>query len=105
MMDAQTIKEDSAMRIATLIVTLRAPWVHSLKEKRTILRSLTSKLRNRFNVSVAEVDTQDVHQILTIGLACVAADSALADAILDSILSWIDENCEAERIGEVREIL
>ena len=39
-----------------MIFRLRAPWVHSLKEKRMIVKSLVAKLRNRFNVSAAEID-------------------------------------------------
>lgn len=44
------------MRIVTLELTLRANWVHSLKEKRMIIKSLLAKLKNEFNVSVAEID-------------------------------------------------
>ena len=52
------------MLIAVMTFRLHAPWVHSLKEKRMIVKSLTAKLRNRFHVSAAEVDEQDTHQII-----------------------------------------
>ena len=51
------------MRTAAMTFRLHAPWVHSLKEKRMILKSLVAKLQNKFHVSAAEVDEQDVHQI------------------------------------------
>ena len=57
------------MKIAVMIFTLRAEWVHSLKEKRMIVKSLIAKLQNKYNVSVAEVDEQDTHQIIVIGVA------------------------------------
>ena len=62
------------MTVAVLTLRLRAPWVQSLKEKRMELRSLLAKLRNKFNVSVAETDEQDTHQLLVISAAAVAAE-------------------------------
>ncbi len=52
------------MRIAVMTLRLRAPWVHSLKEKRMIVKSLVAKLQNRFHVSAAEVDEQDIHHTI-----------------------------------------
>lgn len=49
------------MTVAVLTLRLRAPWAHSLKEKRMELKSLLARLRNRFNVSAAETDEQDTH--------------------------------------------
>ena len=47
------------MNIAAMTFRLRASWVHSLKEKRMIVKSLTAQLQNRFHVSAAEIDEQD----------------------------------------------
>ena len=44
------------MNILIMEVTLRASWVHSLKEKRMVVKSIVQKLKNKFNISVAEVD-------------------------------------------------
>ena len=52
------------MKVATMTFRLHAPWVHNLKEKRMIVKSLVAKLQNKFHVSAAEVDEQDVHQII-----------------------------------------
>ena len=92
------------MMIAYMTFRLHAPWVHSLKEKRMIVRSLTAKLRGRFNVSVSETQEQDVHQIIVIGVAAIAAHSAIADSMMDEISTFVEENTEAEILGETREI-
>lgn len=49
------------MEIATITFRLHAPWVHSLKEKRMIVKSIITKVQNQFHVSVAEIDEQDIH--------------------------------------------
>ena len=93
------------MRIATIIFRLRAPWVHSLKEKRMIVKSLVAKLRNRYNVSAAEIDEQDTHQIIVIGVAAIVPHNAYADSLMEDISQFVEENTEAEIIDEEREIL
>ena len=92
------------MKIATITFRLRASWVHSLKEKRMIVKSLIAKLQNRFHVSAAEIDEQDVHQIIVIGLAAIVPHNALADSMMDEISRFVEDNCEAEILDEVREI-
>jgi uncharacterized protein YlxP (DUF503 family) len=87
------------MVIAVLKVTLRAPWVHSLKEKRSILKSLMAKIKNKYNVSVAETDAQDIHQTLVITVAAIAADRPLADSILENVQRFIENNTDAEVVG------
>jgi len=59
-------------------LTFRIPHSTSLKDKRQIRKSLIDKTRQRFNASVAEVDTQDMHQTLTIGIAVVSGETAPA---------------------------
>lgn len=91
------------MQVAVLTVTLYAPWVHSLKEKRMEVKSLVSRLKNKFNISAAEVDKQDIHQTIVIGIAAVAADHAQADSILEHVLHFIESNTEAEILLVERE--
>lgn len=92
------------MIIETLEIKLYAPWVHSLKEKRMIVKSLTAKVRNKFNVSVAEIEDQDVHQSIVLGVACVAGNTALADSIMDHVLAFLEANTEAEIVDVRREV-
>ena len=84
---------------------LRAEWVHSLKEKRMIVKSLIVKLHNKFHVSAAEIDEQDTHQIIVIGVAVIVPHNAFADRLMDEISMFIEENCEAEILDEERERL
>ena len=92
------------MKIAVVTFRLHAPWVHSLKEKRMIVKSLIAKLQNRFHVSAAETDEQDVHQIIEIGVAAIVPHHAMADSLMENISMFMEENTEAEIINEEREI-
>ena len=83
---------------------LRAPWVNSLKEKRMIVKSLTARLQNKFHVSAAEIDEQDTHQIIVIGVAAIVPHNAMADSLMESISLFVEENTDAEIIDEEREI-
>ena len=92
------------MKIAVMTFSLRALWVHSLKEKRMIVKSIIAKLQNKFHVSAAEIDEQDVHQIIVIGVAAVVPHNAMADSLMEKISLYVEENTEAEIIDEEREI-
>ena len=92
------------MNIAAMTFRLRAPWVHCLKEKRMIVKSLTAQLQNKFHVSAAETGEQDTHQIIVIGVAAVVPHSALADSLMEEISRFVEDNCEAEILDETREI-
>lgn len=92
------------MRIAVMTFRLRASWVYSLKEKRMIVKSLIAKLQNRFHVSAAEIDEQDTHQIIVIGIAAIVPHNAMADSLMEEISLFVEENTEAEIIDEEREI-
>lgn len=67
------------MLIAAAKLTLRAPWVRSLKEKRMIVQSLIARVSQKFHVSAAEVEQQDVHQTIVVGVAAVVGSAALGD--------------------------
>lgn len=92
------------MVVGTVKLRLYAPWVHSLKEKRMVVKSLCARVRNKFNVSIAEIEDQDIHQSIVLGFACVSSDNAHADRILDSIISYIEGNTEGEVIHIHREL-
>ena len=92
------------MRIAVMTFRLYAPWVHSLKEKRSIVKSLIAKLQNRYHVSAAEIDEQDTHHIIVIGVAAIVPHNAMADSLMEDISLFVEENTDAEIIDEEREI-
>jgi uncharacterized protein YlxP (DUF503 family) len=92
------------MIIGTAEIKLYAPWVHSLKEKRREVKSLVAKTRNKFNLSIAEVSEQDVHQTIVLGLSCVADSVSHANSVIESVITFIESNTEAEIIDISREI-
>jgi uncharacterized protein YlxP (DUF503 family) len=92
------------MKILTLEISLRAEWCLSLKDKRSEVKSLLAKLRNKFNVSAAEIDMQDVHKTIVIGVAAIAADNKQADSMAENIISFIEVNSEAAITDIVREV-
>ncbi len=91
------------MKIAAITFRLRAPWVHSLKEKRTIVKSLITRLQNTFHVSAAEIDEQDTHEIIVIGVAAVVPHNAMADRVAEEISRFVEDNTDAELLEEIRE--
>lgn len=92
------------MLVAYVEVTLYAPWVHSLKEKRMEVKSLLARARSKFNVSAAEADAQDVHQTIVLSFAALAANAAQADGIMDRVLKFLEANTQAEATRVQREI-
>ncbi len=78
------------MNVGICRVTLRLPENGSLKGKRQVLRSLTTRLRNKFNVAVAEVGDNESWQIATIGVTCVSNDARHAQEMLDKVVAFIE---------------
>ena len=77
-------------------LTFYIPQSTSLKDKRQIRRSLIEKTRHKFNVAIAEIDTQDVHQTLTIGIAVVSNDAAHRQNAVDEIIRFMEVHADAE---------
>ena len=92
------------IKVLVLKIKLYAPWVHSLKEKRMVVKSLLAKIRNKFQVSVAEVEMQDVHQTIVIAVAAIAAHQAQADSMEEEILRFVERRTEAEIVESETEI-
>jgi uncharacterized protein len=70
-------------------IELHIPDSQSLKDKRHILLSLKDRLRDKFNLSVAEVDGQDLWQRAVLGLACVANETRHVNQVLEQALNVI----------------
>lgn len=85
-------------------ITLYASWTQSLKEKRMVIKSIIGKISNHFNVSVAEIDAQDVHKTIVIGIAAIVDSNKRADQLEEAILNYVEMNTEAEIIDSVSEI-
>ena len=86
------------MLIYVVKVKIRMGWVHSLKEKRMVVKSICAKLKNKFNVSVAEVEEQDVHQTAVIAYTYIACNRAQGDSIYENTMNYLEENTDGEII-------
>ena len=80
-------------------LTFYIPHAQSLKDKRAVVRGVIDKTRRKFNVSVAEVDTQDAHQTLTLGIAVVSGEHAHARKMVDEITRFMERVTDAELIS------
>lgn len=89
------------MHVGVARVVLHIPETGSLKDKRMVVRSVSQRVRNRFNVAVSEVETQDTWDVATLGIACVSGDARHANEMLDNVLAFIqDERLDAD-VGAV----
>ncbi len=78
------------MRVGVCRVTIRLPENDNLKGKRRVVKSLCARVRNRFNVSIAEVGDNELWQVATLGIACVGNSDRLTDAVVGAALEYIE---------------
>ncbi len=94
------------MHVAVCRLTLRLPENHDLKGKRSAIGSLCSRIRNKFNVSVAEVDDSDAWQVAILGITCASNDAAHADKIISTVVKFITSSREeVEIIDQEQELI
>jgi uncharacterized protein YlxP (DUF503 family) len=84
------------MVLAYALFDLHLPGCRGLKEKRMIVKSLKSRIRNEFEVSAAEVGSQDLLQRASLGVAAVGVDQPPLDALLQRILRFVESNLDGE---------
>jgi uncharacterized protein YlxP (DUF503 family) len=75
-----------------LLIKLYLPNCHSLKEKRSVLKSILAKTQHQFNVSSAEVDFQDVWQSALLGFTTISNDAVMVTNTLHKIVQFIEDN-------------
>lgn len=94
------------MNVGVCRIKLRFPENLSLKGKRQVLKSITTRLRNRFNVSVAEVADNDLWQLATIGICCVSNNSRYTNQVLSKVVDFvINARLEVEVLDYEIEVL
>jgi uncharacterized protein YlxP (DUF503 family) len=94
------------MNVGVCKITLRLPENLSLKGKRQVVKSITSRVRNQFNVSVAEVDDHELWQLATIGVSCVSNSKRHANEVLSKVVDFMaNSRFEAELLNYEIEIL
>lgn len=81
-----------AIVVGLCTLDLTIPEANSLKDKRSVLKSMLEGMRNRFNVSVAEVEHQDTWRRATVGIACVSNSQTFSNQVLNKALDWVESN-------------
>ena len=94
------------MNVGICKVRLRLPENSSLKGKRQVVKSITARVQHKFNVSIAEVDDNDLWQMATIGISYVSNDQRHTNEVLSKVVNFIrDSRFEAELLDYEIEIL
>lgn len=90
--------------VGLLTIELYLAGVTSLKEKRRIIKSLIARLRNRYNISVAEVGGQECWQRATLGVSFVSGESGRVHSVLEAVVNFVEAEKAAEIISCEKEI-
>jgi uncharacterized protein YlxP (DUF503 family) len=93
------------MIVGACVVELRIHGCQSLKAKRGVVRSIVQRVRNRFNLSVAEVGGQDTWQLAVLGLAAAGSDAVAIRRLLETASDFVDDLHLAEVISVDFEVL
>lgn len=93
------------MVLAYAVFDLHLPGCRGLKEKRMIVRSLKTRIRNEFEISAAEVGGQDLLQRAQIGVAAIGPDQAPLDALLQDVLRFVEGNLDGELLDYRNEFI
>ena len=94
------------MNVGVCKISLRLPENLSLKGKRRVLKSITTRVGNQFNVAVAEVDDHDLWQLATLGICCVSNNKRYTNEVLSKVVNFIaGSRFDAEILNYEIEIL
>jgi len=88
------------MSVGVCRLKIHIPGSRSLKDKRSVVKSLIARLRKQFNLSVAEVDDHDLWQMATIGMACVSQHNNRVDEVISAAISLIERDFPTIEIVE-----
>lgn len=93
------------MTVGILKLDIHLPGNRSLKDKRRIIKSLTTRLRNNFNISISEIDYQDLWQRTLLGVGMIADGNAYIQHNFSNIVNFIKKEKEIYLIATKEEIL
>jgi len=93
------------MIVGLLTLDLHIPEANSLKSKRLIINSLKDRIKNKFNVSIAEVDANNLWQRSIIGVACVANETKLINKVFEEVKNLVQNTPSVELIDSTMEML
>lgn len=78
------------MFVGVLRLVFHVPHARSLKDKRSVVRKIRDRVRARFDVSIAEVEAQDLHQKAVFGVAVISGEAATCDAVLEQVARFAE---------------
>ncbi|MBI1987530.1 MAG: DUF503 domain-containing protein [Nitrospinae bacterium] len=93
------------MKIGICVVDLYIPNNHSLKGKRQVLKSIKDRVKNRFNVSLAELDEHDKWQRSSLGIVTISNESKQVDSVLNNVMNFIQSSYEVQVLDYRIELL
>ena len=93
------------MIVGLLTLDLHIFEAHSLKEKRFVIKSLIDRVKSKFNVSVAEVDANDLWQRSVIGIAFVSNETVMVNKVFEQIKNLVLDNHSVELLESQMELL
>ena len=93
------------MVVGTLVADLLLGDVHSLKQKRSVVRPIVAELRRRFEVAAAESGRLDLHRRAAVGVAAVGADARHCAEVLDSCERWVAARPEVDLLAAHRRLV
>jgi uncharacterized protein YlxP (DUF503 family) len=80
------------MNLGVCRIKLRLPENQSLKGKRQVIKSIIARVRNHYNVAIAEVDDQDLWQLATLGIACISNSTRQTNQVLSKVVDFISNS-------------
>lgn len=93
------------MFVGVLRLTFHIPHARTLKDKRRVVLKIRDRLRSRFDVSVAEVASQDLHQRAVFGVSVVSGDARVCDSVLEQVAHAAESTGDAVLLGRETELV
>ncbi len=98
-------KLDGRMLLGICTINLYFPDSHSLKDKRSIIKSIKLRIRNKFNVSVSEINNYDLWKNTTLGIACIGNEKRYLNGVLNEVIKLIEQQNKLQVINYKTTIL
>ena len=98
-------KLDGRMLLGICTINLYFPDSHSLKDKRSIIKSIKLRIRNKFNVSVSEINSYDLWKNTTLGIACIGNEKRYLNGVLNEVIKFIEHQNKLQVINYKTTIL
>jgi len=92
------------MRIGDCILQIYIPDTFSLKDKRSVLTGLKKRVRNKFNVSISEIDRNNNHRISVLAVATVSNDRKYVDKLLSSVIKYMEKQPQFQVVEYTTEV-